>query len=1132
MRRGTRVGQAYVSVAADGSGINEEIVRSVDDAGPGVEKAGNEHGDRYGEKFSEGFFARMRNKFSRQLGAELNNGSIDKDGRAAGDSLGASMIEGLRKRLAGADHLVDELTTRMNAIAASGSTTKADQDRWFRMAKELRQARGEATRLEGALRSVMRAEGLLGNAVSRNRGKSTGLTSLDDWLSKSSSRNNFLNVIAKSLGVVIHGFEAAILLGKNFIDNMKNAEEGANLFQKIGAGFGGGGGGIGKGIAAIASSAPTAVAAIAAIVLGASVLVNVLGGLIAIVTALASTIAVALTGALAIAGAGMLALTAAGGLLTAAFMSMTDAQQALLKKAFLPIKEEMVGIGQIMLRDLVPAFNIWSTNIQHALALLVPVADVMGAAFARAGDNLTKSFSGPGFTMFSQALAVYLPSIITRLSNALGSFLNGALGMFSAMLPQVNQFAGYLARIADRFASWATSAQGQTAITDFVARSVASIQSLWNFLRAFSGFLVQVLFSPQASSAGNNIFDSLAGAFDRFTGNVKRAQANGSFQRWFEDGIKFGRALGQVIESLAGTFMALYNSGVLTGIAKALGAMAKVIYVVNALVGPMVDAFGKMPGAFAAALGPLSQVVSSIIGMGKAIEWVNSLLPSSSMGGGHAATTGKGIGDLLGQGVGMTGSQLNAQGQPKAPNIDINGLISSGTTALNNTSVSSGGFKPKPTKPKYKNPYIAFANSLIKDGPTVSAQIKNAILSLNKAMASGIRAASQSTDAGSVQSSMDSLMESLVTGGEQAVNTAQSALNSAAQSLASATTKGAAKKALAAVKKSQADLKAALDNQKRLNAAAKILDAQKIVSEGNVQLLLKGILTTNATLADYAEARSRVAQMLDDANQKLTQAIALRDDYAKQVSDSVKSFASLLTAQAQTIDGVQQALTANDIVSNLQDKLAQIKKFQTDLQLLLGQGLSNEAYKQIVDAGVEQGTQFADALLQGGNAAIQNTNDLVNQINGIADSLGGETSSRLYQAGVDAAQGLVDGLTSLSAQLDSAAYALGTSIADAVKRALGIASPSRVLRGLMGDVGDGIALGLDDQTVKVSTASAALAQRIAITPVATYSSTAQAAASAAVSGNPPAQVDLTIVTPTEDPHAVANEVINEVVGRL
>src|ERR1700751_3338777 len=53
MLRGTRVGQAYVSLVINGDGMDEEIVHSVEDAAPGVEKAGEDHGKRYSEEFNK-----------------------------------------------------------------------------------------------------------------------------------------------------------------------------------------------------------------------------------------------------------------------------------------------------------------------------------------------------------------------------------------------------------------------------------------------------------------------------------------------------------------------------------------------------------------------------------------------------------------------------------------------------------------------------------------------------------------------------------------------------------------------------------------------------------------------------------------------------------------------------------------------------------------------------------------------------------------------------------------------------------------------------------------------------------------------------------------------------------------------
>lgn len=1085
MRRGTRVGQAYVAITADGDGINEEIVNSVDEAGPGVEKAGDEHGKRYGDHFSEGFLSRMRGKVRKRFSSELS-GAGDDAGKAFTERFESHFDDKYLDRLGAraGGHLVDALNFAMSKEGGENPLSRLF-DRWMN-------------------------EAVSGNGVGRKRNK--GLTGIDDWLRGTRFRNNAINILAKSMGGLVRGFELVGIGAKNFVTNMKNAEEGASLFSKIGAGFGmsgaEGASGISKAFSSIAASGPGAAVAIVAVGVGMSILVSVANALLAIVVALAATIASALVGALAVGGGAILAMVAAGGLLVNAFMSMTDAQKKFLKDAFLPLKSELTGLGQIMLRDMVPAFSTWSTNLQKALMQAVPVAQVMGRAFAQAGNSLTASLSGPGFQMFSQALATYLPNIITRLSAALGSFLNGTLGMFSAIMPYVNQFAGYLADVAERFSAWATSAKGQNAISDFVARALVSLKSLWSFLGAVGSLISTVLFSSAGQNAGNNIFDSMTRAVRRFTTYLSQ---DDRMEKWFAQGVVFAKSLGQAIKTVAQVLQSLNESGVIDGIARMVDIGAG-----------SYQWWSKLPGVIQGMLFPLK-------GVADFIGWIGDKIGASS----------REIGSVIGNqsqinawGAAMLGP-LGSVGAPKAPSlpkISMPSLQSLGLNALNNTSVKSGGFK-KPKK--YHNPWVKWANSLIKDGPSVSAQIKNAILSMNKAAASGIMAASRATSSGDVASAMESLVSSIQTTGAQTVNTAQSALNTAAQSLANATSKGAAKRALKQVRKSQRDLRAALADQTRINRAAAILNAQRVVSEPRVQALLSGIAVTNATLADYAEARSRVADLLNDANQKLTTALQLRDQYKSQVADSIKSFGSLLSAQAQSIDGVEQALTANDITSNLQDRLAKIKAFQNDLRLLLAQGLSNDAYKQIVDAGVDQGSTFAEALLAGGNGSIQNVNSLVGQINGIADTLGTETSSRLYQAGVDAAQGLVDGLTSLSAQLDAAALRLGNSIALAVKRSLGIASPSRVLRSMMDDVGDGAVLGLGDQHVKVGTAAAALASKIAVNPSGTYSSTA-AAASAGVSGNGSDQKfrDLVVNTPTEDPHAVAMEVLNEVTGRL
>ena len=379
----------------------------------------------------------------------------------------------------------------------------------------------------------------------------------------------------------------------------------------------------------------------------------------------------------------------------------------------------------------------------------------------------------------------------------------------------------------------------------------------------------------------------------------------------------------------------------------------------------------------------------------------------------------------------------------------------------------------------------------------------------------------------------DDLVRRAVTDGDELVAKAQALSD---QMIADAAEK--AEKLMEEAEKGNADmLKEAEEAQRRAMAAAAILEAQGVATPQNVLDLLEGIAVTNATLADYAAARGIVAERLEEANQKLADAISMRDSYHSQVASSVETFASMVSAQAKTINGVAQALTVTDLTDHMEARLTKIRSFQSNLRLLLAQGLSDAAYKQIVDAGVEQGGALAEAILSGGSGGVAGVNDLVQQIGDAAEELGVEASSRLYQAGVDAAQGLVDGLNSLSGQLTSAAVALGEAIAQAVKDALGIASPSRVMIGMMGSVGDGVVVGLDSQRQKVTSASSRLAGAIAVSPeVAAYEVSQRRAAEVSVSGNPATgdqrPIDLTVITPTEDPHAVATEVLNELTGRL
>ena len=307
-------------------------------------------------------------------------------------------------------------------------------------------------------------------------------------------------------------------------------------------------------------------------------------------------------------------------------------------------------------------------------------------------------------------------------------------------------------------------------------------------------------------------------------------------------------------------------------------------------------------------------------------------------------------------------------------------------------------------------------------------------------------------------------------------------------------------------------------NKEVVREIAATLREQNETTKKFIKALARGKRVEEATLADYAAARERVAKKLERAKDRLQDALDIRNDFAASVAASVRAFGAITTAEGSVLDGVRQDVTATDITKNLQDRLDQIRTFQENLRILVAQGLSNEAYQQLVEEGVEGGGAYVQALVDGSAGTVGQVNDLVSQIGSIADALGVETSTRLYQAGVDAAKGLVDGLESMSERIDNAAARLGASIANAVKKALGIDDDDTKGKGKGGKGKGG----------KNSNRSASA--RVATSPQA---AAAKSVAQGSVSGNDaPTVGSLTIVTPTSDPVAVAKETMNEMVGRL
>lgn len=1196
------LGPAYQKIVADLQRELGKIKAEMDAAAADAEVRGK----KLTKKVQGGIEAgladseKTRKRISKKLAKLVDDGSLEPLYRQVGERLGINLGQGLDQEVESAVDKVIRKTVKkalkqahdqggkanlsaifdidVDAIAdkARAATDKIIKERETLAAAELRiEERLERDKAKLAEKAETSRQKALAKAEAER--KKRGIFYRDDDTERTSgrafgvfvgrmfgrgSRGNILNLFGRSIGGIAGTMKtttnAAQSLFKTFMDGASSLEEGANMTQRAGAGFAA----LGSRFATMAVSLPATLVAVAVAVVALSaavtILVTAVSALIAVISSLIATVLSALVAALAVGSAAILAMVAASGLLVVAFTSMTEAQRKMLGMSFAPIKEQITGLGQEVLKGLVEpmnqgttsversrnAFQVWADNISRALPQISPLARAMGTAFAEAGATLTKSFSGPGMQIFFRSLTKFLPTITTSLASALGGFLNGFGAMFGAMMPYVQRFSDYLNRTATKFSEWASSAKGQNSIKDFIDRASESLKVFWGFVKEVGGLMKDVFFSKEAQGAGNGMFKGMTNSIKDLRDFIKKAKKDGSFKDWIEDAKDFADALGRALKALTKFLAKMDSSATIKLMTTALNAAAKALGFLTDKIGPILPAFQGLIGVIQAVKDAWNGLKSAFAGGLPTPSMPKLGLGGSGGGGGGGGSWGSGAKapkKPVRLGISSTVYASARLGAPPPPTP--NALQAQGNAALNQTYASHGGYMDDPKSgggkgkggkkaKKYRNPYRGMAANIIAGLPVVESDVRNAIREYGKDTKELMADVAKSTSGESVVESIGSNVLSMRDNAADLIRNKQDALRDAALSLQSAGSKAAAKKALQEVRSAQASLAAAQENQRRLNIATAMIQAHQTITEGSVLALVAGASASNATLAEIAEARGRIAEKISRATSDLKAAEDTLRDYAKSVADSTKSYASIIGVQARMIDGVQAALTSTDINQSVRDRLEKAKNFQLELRQLASMGLSNDAYKQLVDAGVEQGGETARALIAGGAGAVQELNDLMAQLDTVGKGIGSDSSTRLYQAGVDAAQGLLDGLKSQETALAAAAEQIAASLVAAVNRTLGIASPSRVMMESMKNVGDGLVLGLSAQMGKVSRAAESLSGMIAVSPeVAAHS--AKMGESPYVSGNAPAkEFNLTVVTPTEDPYAVAMETMNEITGRL
>lgn len=230
-------------------------------------------------------------------------------------------------------------------------------------------------------------------------------------------------------------------------------------------------------------------------------------------------------------------------------------------------------------------------------------------------------------------------------------------------------------------------------------------------------------------------------------------------------------------------------------------------------------------------------------------------------------------------------------------------------------------------------------------------------------------------------------------------------------------------------KKSKKDKKDLADAKKEL-AAAK--DVKKNSEEA--MKLLEGALKAQQNQL------MKVSDQYDIVVEKVKNAATDLENAKKEMADAAKSY----TDQFNKLPEFgEEGDVVGTYVADIQKQIDATMKFAESLAYLRNMGLDNTTYKKLLEKGTDA-QPFIDALIASGQAGVDQINKLDSELEDVASALGTTAAKEMYQNGVDMARGLLEGLQAQEAKLKAEMESLGKAIVDAIKKQLGIKSPSRV----------------------------------------------------------------------------------------
>jgi trimeric autotransporter adhesin len=228
----------------------------------------------------------------------------------------------------------------------------------------------------------------------------------------------------------------------------------------------------------------------------------------------------------------------------------------------------------------------------------------------------------------------------------------------------------------------------------------------------------------------------------------------------------------------------------------------------------------------------------------------------------------------------------------------------------------------------------------------------------------------------------------------------------------------------------------------------------------------------------------RLVSVIAFANKRLQTLAAERDRIAQRIADA-KKFSADVAAQAKgafSLQAVTQGpagVSGDTIRRGLAAAGGQIREFISRINVLRKKGLSKDLLAQIIGMGPEAGLEFANVLSRQSAESLKEINRLQGQINKASTNLGKLSADALFDAGKQSGRGFLAGLAGQQKQIEQLMLSIAKSMQKAIRKALGIKSPSTVMAEVGRQSTLGLAAGLVDRLPAVDQAMSRVAGRVA-----------------------------------------------------